>query len=284
MPSAIQFVKTHGLGNDFILVDCVSIPQDADRVMQLAECLCDRHTGIGADGVLVVLPSTVADYRMRIINSDGSEAEMCGNGIRCFARYLYDHKLSTRVTVSIETLAGIIRPEIVLADQAVRAVRVDMGAPRLERGDIPMLGIAASRVINEPLALGAMTYRVTAVSMGNPHAIIFVDDVETAPVEHVGPQIETHPIFPRKTNVEFVQVVSPTFLRMRVWERGAGITQACGTGACATLVAAVLTGQAERTAVVELPGGPLEITWDAADDHVYMTGPATEVFHGTISL
>jgi diaminopimelate epimerase len=220
---------------------------------------------------------------MRIINSDGSEPEMCGNGIRCFARYVYEHGLTTKTQLMVDTLAGLICPELVLESGQVRAVRVDMGEPRLERNEIPMQG-PAGQVIEEPLQVDGTSYRVTAVSMGNPHAIIFVENTDAFPIEQIGPKIETHPDFPRKTNVEFVQVVSPSHLKMRVWERGAGITLACGTGACATLVAAVLTAHAERTAVVELPGGPLEITWNDADNHVYMTGPATEVFAGSITV
>jgi diaminopimelate epimerase len=273
----------HGLGNDFVVVDCITHPYNVEQLVAAAPFLCDRHFGIGGDGLILVLPSLDGDFRMRIINSDGSEPEMCGNGIRCFARYVYEHGLTTKTQLMVNTLAGLICPELVLEDGHMRAVRVDMGEPRLERSEIPMQG-PAGQVLEEPLQVNGSGYRVTAVSMGNPHAVIFVENADAFPVEQVGPKIETHPDFPRKTNVEFVQVINPTHLKMRVWERGAGITLACGTGACATLVAGVLTGHAERTAVVDLPGGPLEIAWSDADNHVYMTGPAEEVFGGTIGI
>jgi len=277
----IDFTKMHGLGNDFIVVNCLR----GEHVAELVEAtvrLCDRHRGIGADGLILVLPASDADFRMRIINSDGSEPEMCGNGIRCFAKFLYDTGLTTKTTLAIATLAGMIGAELTVTDGKVSAVRVDMGIPRLERIDIPMIG-ATGEVVDEPLQVLGRTFATTAVSMGNPHAVSFVEDVERFPLEQYGPLVENHPSFPRKTNAEFVEVISPTHLRMRVWERGAGITQACGTGACATLVAAVLTNRAERTATVELPGGPLHISW-GTDEHVYMTGPAVAVFTGSVRI
>jgi len=283
MSTSIEFVKMHGLGNDFIIVDCYRHPYSVGQLVPASVPLCDRHVGIGGDGLILVLPSRQADFRMRIINNDGSEAEMCGNGIRCFAKYLYEHGLTRQTTFTIETLAGIITPALLLDGDRVQAVRVDMGEPRLERATIPMLG-SAGQVVNEPLHVSEESFAITAVSMGNPHAIIFVDDVVQFPVEQYGPLIEKHSAFPRKTNVEFVQILSPTALKMRVWERGAGITLACGTGACATLVAAVLTGNSERSATVGLPGGPLAITWSDEDNHVYMTGPAEEVFSGTVAI
>ena len=283
MMSPIEFVKMHGLGNDFIVVDCLSHPYNIEQLVQATVPICDRHFGIGGDGLILVLPSLQADFHMRIINNDGSEAEMCGNGIRCFAKYLYEHGLTQQTTFTIDTLAGLITPVLMLDGDHVRAVQVDMGEPRLEREAIPMVG-PAGQVVNESLRVSGETFAVTAVSMGNPHAIIFVDDIAHFPVEQYGPLIEKHAAFPRKTNVEFVQVLSPASLKMRVWERGAGITLACGTGACATLVAAVLTGNAERSATVELPGGPLAITWSDEDNHVYMTGPAEEVFTGVVRI
>jgi len=283
MSTPIEFVKMHGLGNDFIIVDCVRHPYDVEMLVNAAVPLCDRHFGIGGDGLILVMPSTECDFRMRIINNDGSEAEMCGNGVRCFAKYLYEHGLTEQTTFTIDTLAGVITPVLILDDDHVKAVRVDMGEPRLERAVIPMAG-PDGQVVNEALQVDGETFTLTAVSMGNPHAVIFVDDVANFPVEKYGALIEKHRAFPRKTNVEFVQVVSPTYLKMRVWERGAGITLACGTGACATLVAAVLTGNAERSATVELPGGPLVITWSDANNHVYMTGAAEEAFTGTVLL
>lgn len=279
----IQFVKMHGLGNDFVVVDCLSHAYDIEQLVRSAVYLCDRRFGIGGDGLILVLPSTTGDFRMRIINSDGSEPEMCGNGIRCFAKYLYEHGLTQATTFMVETLAGPIIPVLTLKGNHVHSVCVDMGEPRLERSQIPMNG-PAGQVVNEPLRVDTQSFNVTAVSMGNPHAVIFVGDVKSFPVEKYGPVIETHAVFPKKTNVEFAQIVAPAYLKMRVWERGAGITQACGTGACATLVAAVLTNNAERTATVELPGGPLRISWNDEDNHVYMTGPAEEVFSGTVML
>ncbi len=283
MATAVQFVKMHGLGNDFVVVDCVTHPYNVEQLVAAAPLLCDRHFGIGGDGLILVLPSLEGDFRMRIINSDGSEPEMCGNGIRVFARYVYEHGLTTKRALIINTLAGIICPELILDSEQVTGVRVDMGEPRLERAEIPMTG-PAGQVVDEPLQVDGTVYRVTAVSMGNPHAVIFVENTAAFPVETIGPKIETHPDFPRKTNVEFAQVVNPGYVKMRVWERGAGITLACGTGACATLVAGVLTGNTERTATIELPGGPLEITWSDEDNHVYMTGPATEVFTGEVAV
>jgi diaminopimelate epimerase len=283
MSIPIQFVKMHGLGNDFIIVDCVAHPYNIEQLVEQAVALCDRHFGIGGDGLILVMPGKEAPYRMRIINNDGSEAEMCGNGIRCFAKYLYEHGLTRETQFTVETLAGLIAPVMLLDGAHVKAVRVDMGEPRLERAQIPMVGPAGT-VVNEALPVADRTFNVTTVSMGNPHAVIFVDDVQHFPVEQYGPLIEHHPAFPKRTNVEFVQVDAPDHLTMRVWERGAGITLACGTGACATLVAAVLNSRAERTATVALPGGPLEITWSAEDNHVYMTGPATEVFSGTVNV
>jgi diaminopimelate epimerase len=281
--TTVHFEKMQGLGNDFIMVNCLAHAYNIAALEAKAEAWCDRHFGIGADGLILVMPSTTHDFRMRILNADGSEAEMCGNGIRCFAVYAYTHGLTEKTTFTVETLAGTITPVMQLENGHVRGVRVDMGEPRLERADIPMAG-PAGQVVGEALLAGDRTFAVTAVSMGNPHAVIFVDDVAAFPVEHYGAIIETCAAFPRRTNVEFVQTITPGHLKMRVWERGSGITLACGTGACATLVAGVLTGNADRTATVELPGGPLEITWSDADNHVYMTGPAETVFTGEIGL
>lgn len=279
----LQFVKMHGLGNDFIVADCITHPAKIDLLIHHTAFLCDRHFGIGADGLILVLPSLEGDFRMRIINSDGSEPEMCGNGIRCFARYVYQHGLTRKKAIVVETLAGAIKPELILNGDVVASVRVDMGEPRLERSTIPMLG-PTGQVVNEALQVEGRTFNVTAVSMGNPHTVIFVEDVAHFPVEKFGPIIEKHPSFPKHTNVEFVQRMSSSYLRMRVWERGAGITLACGTGACASLVAGVLSGNTGRRATVELPGGALDITWSDENNHIYMTGPAEEVFTGTVQL
>jgi diaminopimelate epimerase len=280
---SIEFAKYQGLGNDFILIDnrhqaepCLT-PQQAIQ-------WCDRHFGIGGDGVIFVLPGTAgADYTMRIFNSDGSEPEMCGNGIRCLGQFIaaLEGKSGQDVTYTIHTLAGPIGPQVLADGQ----VRVDMGHPRLRATEIPTtLGEKEGQVVNQPLEVAGHTYLATGVSMGNPHCMIYVEDVAAVPLEQIGPQFEHHPAFPQRTNTEFVQVVRPDYVKMRVWERGAGITLACGTGACATVVAGVLTGVNDRRCTVELPGGCLEIDWSVADDRVYMTGPATRVFAGVANL
>jgi diaminopimelate epimerase len=263
------------LGNDFVIVN--GFKEKIDNYKQMAIEVCDRHLGVGADGLVVILPSEIADFQMVIYNSDGSEAEMCGNATRCIARYVYEYGLTDKTKITLETKAGIIKPELNFIDGALSTVRVDMGEPRLQRSEIPMIGNNSEKVVNELLDLGESNYHITCVSMGNPHCIIFVDDIENTKLSAIGPVIETNPAFPRKINVEFVQVINKQKMRMRVWERGAGITMACGTGACATLVAAVLNGKADRQAIVELDGGELLIEW-GLDNHVYMSGPAVEVF------
>lgn len=274
----MNFTKVHGLGNDFILINCFVEKVNHKNFPSLAVKMCDRHFGIGADGLVLLLPSEVADVRMRIFNSDGSEAEMCGNAIRCVAKYLYEHGIVKRDKVKVETLAGIIVPEIIAGNGPVNVVRVDMGQPRLERSEIPMTG-PPGQVVNEPLEVYGSIYHVTAVSMGNPHCVIFVPDVEQVALHTVGPLIENHRAFPRRTNVEFIQVLNRDEVKMKVWERGAGETMACGTGACATAVACALNGHTGRKVTVRLKGGDLLIAW-AEDNHVYMTGPAEEVFTG----
>ncbi|SFR05594.1 diaminopimelate epimerase [Desulfoscipio geothermicus] len=274
----MRFTKVHGLGNDFILVDAAVEKELPEDPAGLAVQVCDRHFGIGADGLVLIKPGDKADIAMRIINSDGSEAEMCGNAIRCVARYAYERGLVNKTVLQVETAAGIMVPELVMENGKVKAVRVDMGEPRLERGEIPMTG-PAGRVVNEPLQAGEDSFHVTAVSMGNPHCVIFVPDASSVALNTLGPRLEMHPAFPRKTNVEFVQVLNDKELRMRVWERGAGPTMACGTGACASAVAAALNGHTGRKVRVHLRAGALDIEW-AEDNHVYMTGPAEEVFTG----
>lgn len=284
----IEFTKYHGLGNDFILIDNRTTAEPR-LTPQEAIKYCDRHFGIGADGVIFALPGQDGtDYTMRIFNSDGSEPEMCGNGIRCMAKFLLDLEAADQGTqpaallprsFKIHTLAGVITPRI----EANGQVTVDMGLPKLLAGEIPTtLNSAEHKVIDQPLEVAGQSWQVTCVSMGNPHCITFVDDVAAIALETVGPQFEHHPIFPQRTNTEFIQVVRSDYLKMRVWERGAGITLACGTGACASLVAGVLTGRCDRRATVELPGGPLEIEWSELDQRVYMTGPAERVFTGII--
>ncbi len=283
--SGIRFTKMHGLGNDYVFVDLLQggsqdLPFDPAA---LSREISDRHTGVGGDGLILILPSERADFRMRIFNSDGSEGEMCGNGVRCFAKYVYEHGYAKSPRFSVETGAGIIVPEVEVGggsgQDRVQRVKVDMGLPRTRRGEIPMTGPHEEKVIEAPLEVNGQTVTITAVSMGNPHCVIFVDDASKADVEGLGPLIEKHPAFPNRTNVEFIQVISQDELIMNVWERGSGVTMACGTGACASVVAAALTGRTGRRAVVHLPGGDLEIDW-AEDGHVFMTGPAVEVFNG----
>lgn len=278
---AIEFTKYHGLGNDFILIDNRSSSTPVITPEQAVK-LCDRHFGIGADGVIFALPAkNGTDYTMRIFNSDGSEPEMCGNGIRCLAAFLADLEGDAKNSdqYRIHTLAGVITPQLMADGQ----VKVDMGIPKLLAGEIPTtIRPANEKVINQPLEVAGKTWDVTCVSMGNPHCITFVDDVAAIPLEVIGPEFEHHPAFPQRINTEFIQVVRPDYVKMRVWERGAGITLACGTGACASLVAGVLTGKCDRTATVELPGGPLQIEWSEIDQRLYMTGPAERVFTGKV--
>ena len=278
----IEFTKYHGLGNDFILIDNRSSSEPC-LTPERAVDLCDRHFGIGADGVIFALPGQNGnDYTMRIFNSDGSEPEMCGNGIRCLAKFLADlevAELGSERSYHIHTLAGVITPRL----ENNGRVTVDMGQPQLNASEIPTTLISPEqKVVNQPLEVAGQSWDVTCVSMGNPHCVTFVEDVASIPLETIGPQFEHHPVFPQRTNTEFIQVVRSDYLKMRVWERGAGATLACGTGACASLVAGVLTGKCDRRATVELPGGCLEIEWSQTDGRVYMSGPAERVFAGSI--
>ncbi|MEG6585984.1 diaminopimelate epimerase [Dendrosporobacter sp. 1207_IL3150] len=272
-----RFTKWHGLGNDFIIVN--GFTEKIDDYSAAAEKVCDRHLGIGADGLVIVLPSQTADFEMRIFNSDGSEAEMCGNVVRCVAKYVYENGMTAKSKINIQTKAGIIIPELIIENGKIKTIKVDMGEPRLRRSEIPMEGNNNEQAINYPLEVSNNVYNITCVSMGNPHCVIFVEDINAVDLSAIGPQIEKHEIFPRKTNVEFAQVLNDQAIRMRVWERGAGVTMACGTGACATLVASVLNNKTHRQATIELDGGNLIIEWKE-DNHVYMSGPATEVFRG----
>lgn len=279
----MKFTKMQGLGNDYVYIDCFSEDLTGTDLSQLAIRLSDRHFGIGGDGIILIMPSEAADFRMRMFNADGSEGRTCGNGLRCVSRYVYDHGLTDKTTFTIETLGGIVKPEIILNEGDVEAVRIDMGEPRLARAEIPMLGAETPQVVGEPLDVAGCNFQVTCVSMGNPHCVIFVSDVESVDVAGVGPFIENHESFPEKTNVEFIEVLNDEEILFRVWERGSGITLACGTGACAAVVAAVLNNLTKRTVTVHLPGGDLIIEW-GEDNHVYMTGPAVEVFSGEIKL
>lgn len=272
----MQFTKYNGLGNDFVFVNTFKHPvQDP---FSAAKILCDRRRGVGADGLILIGPSTVNDVRMRVINADGSEAQMCGNASRCVPFFVREQGILDKNELTLETLAGPIFTKIV--DNSNRLVTVDMGIPRLLRGQIPMTGDPAECAIDIPLQMPAEVVYGTAVSMGNPHFVMFGPDAEHVPVEVYGPQVENHPMFPQKTNVEFVTVLDKNTVRMRVWERGAGITQACGTGACASVVAAVISGKTNRHVTVKLDGGALQIDWPE-QTHIFMTGPAEKTFTGT---
>ncbi len=274
----MKFTKMHGAGNDYVYIDCFR--QTVEDPESLARSISDRHFGVGGDGLILILPSKQADVKMRIFNADGSEAEMCGNGVRCVAKYAFDHGLVDRTEIAIETGAGILPLTMYPnAREQIDKVRVNMGRPRLRRADLPMTGPAEEQVIDMDLEILDQTFRVTCVSMGNPHCVIYVDDVANFPVERYGPAIENNLLFPRRTNVEFVQVLSPHEVAQRTWERGAGETLACGTGAAAVTVAGVLTGRTKGRLVNHLAGGDLEMEWDGSND-VFMTGPAAEVFSG----
>lgn len=273
----MKFTKMHGLGNDYVYVNCFA-EQIADPPA-VARAVSDRHTGIGSDGLILICPSETADFQMIMYNADGSRAQMCGNGIRCVGRYVHDRGLTDKTTLTVETLGGIKTLQLHLEDGKAVSVTVDMGEPVLEPARIPVLA-AGDRAVNLPLEAAGQTWQVTCVSMGNPHAVVFVDDPAALPLEQLGPQFENHPLFPERINTEFVRVDSPEELTMRVWERGAGETQACGTGACASAAAAVLTGNCKPAVTVHLPGGDLKIHWNRQNNHIFMTGPATFVFDG----
>ena len=278
----MKFTKMQGAGNDYVYVNCF-VEQVADPAA-VAVKVSNRNFGIGSDGLILIMPSDQADVRMRMFNSDGSESEMCGNGIRCVAKYAFDHGIVSKKEISAETGAGILTLQLVTGvDGKVEKVRVNMGPARLTRGEIPMLGNAADKVVNEPLNILHSTFHITCASMGNPHCVIFVDDVESFQVEKYGPLIENHELFPRRTNVEFVQVLSRTEVRQRTWERGAGETLACGTGSSAVTAACVLNGLTEKKILNHLSGGDLEMEW-GDDGNIYMTGPAVEVFSGEIKI
>jgi diaminopimelate epimerase len=274
----MKFVKMHGAGNDYVYID--GFQESINDPAALAIAVSNRNFGIGSDGLILILPSTMADVKMRMFNSDGSEAEMCGNGVRCVAKYAYDHGLVAKEVIAVETGAGVLTLQLYPGPAGrVDKVRVNMGLPRLTRGEIPLTGDPAEQVVNVPLTILDRTLAITCVSMGNPHCVIFVDDVENFPVEKYGSLIEHHPLFPKRTNVEFVEVRSRSEVRQRTWERGAGETLACGTGASAVLVAGALTARTERVIKNILSGGELELEWSASGE-VYMTGPAVEVFSG----
>jgi diaminopimelate epimerase len=274
----MRFTKMHGAGNDYVYVDCFTQVIPAD-LPELARRMSDRRFGVGGDGLILIRPSQQADARMQMFNADGSEAEMCGNGIRCVAKYIYDHGLCRRDQLRIETGAGVLEVRVETDGGLVRRVQVDMGEPSLEPARIPTT-LPGTPVVDSPLEIAGRRLNVTCVSMGNPHCVIFVPEATDELVLGLGPQIETAPPFPARVNVEFVEVIGPGEVRQRTWERGSGETWACGTGASAVCVAGVLTGRTDRRIINHLRGGDLLLQWNAADNHVYMTGPAEEVFHG----
>lgn len=288
----LRFTKMEGAGNDYVYIDEFAQPVPHDDKPRLAQTLSDRHFGIGGDGVIFIRPSKTADAEMEMYNADGTPGSMCGNGIRCVGKYLYDRHMVPGETFSVESAGALKRLEVTshTADGAAHELRVDMGRPALDRDSIPVVaertcdldGQAA--VVDEPIDVDGTTWHMTCVSMGNPHAVVFVDDVDHFPVDRVGPLFEHHERFPERTNTEFVQVLSQDRVRMRVWERGSGETLACGTGCCATNVACVLGRRTDDEITVEVLGGELGIAWDRATGHVYMTGPATEVFSGEVEV
>ena len=275
----MDFVKMHGLGNDFVFIEDKT-GQDKDYTA-LARAMCNRHTGIGADGLIVIVDSRVAGVRMRIINSDGSEAEMCGNGIRCFAKYVYDSGIIEKKRFTVETPAGIMEPEITVgADNKAKLITINMGRPSFNRSEIPMEG-ADGRVLNEDLCVDGENWKITSLLMGVPHTVTYVDDVDTVDIEKIGPLFEKHEAFPKHTNINFAQQMDDRTVKVRTWERGAGATLACGTGSCSVAVASFLNGRTGREVDIQLPLGTLHIEYREEDGNVYMTGPAAVSFTGT---
>ncbi|MDD3413193.1 MAG: diaminopimelate epimerase [Lachnospiraceae bacterium] len=277
----MKFTKMHGIGNDYVYVNCFE--ESVSNKEETARFISDRHFGIGSDGLILINPSNHADFEMEMYNSDGSRAEMCGNGIRCVGKYVYDHKMTDKRCISVETLAGIKYLDLEIENDKVVTIKVNMGAPILEPKQIPVQS-AKYPVIKEIICIDEKEYLMTCVSMGNPHAIIYMEDIKGLEIEHLGPKFENHPVFPKRTNTEFVRVIDRKTVEMRVWERGAGETLACGTGACATAVACILNGLTEDRITVKLLGGVLEIYWNREENIVYMTGTATTVFDGEISI
>lgn len=277
----MKFTKMHGCGNDYVYVNLFE--EQIENPAKVSIAVSDRHFGIGSDGLITIGASEIADFRMRIYNADGSEAEMCGNGIRCVAKYVYDHKLTDKTEITVETGAGVKTLQLTVEDDKVTLVRVDMGEPILTPDEIPVVA-DRDRVVDEPIVVDDKEWRMTCVSMGNPHAVVFVDDVAHFELEKYGPLFENHVRFPKRTNTEFVQIISRNEAIMRVWERGSAETWACGTGTCATVMACILNGLTDNDVLVHLRGGDLRIVYDEKSNHVFMTGPATEVFEGEIQL
>ncbi|WP_435017092.1 diaminopimelate epimerase [Tundrisphaera sp. TA3] len=275
----MKFAKMHGLGNDYVYVSTFDQPAPRNPAA-LSRAVSDRHFGIGSDGLILIEPTDRADARMRMFNADGSESEMCGNGVRCVAKFIHDRGIAPRPRVTVETGRGLLTLDLEIEGGKASCVRVDMGPPILDPDAIPTT-LPGQPPVDVPLQVGGHDLAVTAVSMGNPHAVIYVEDVDRFPVETLGPLLENHPAFPKRVNVHFVEVLSPREVRMRTWERGSGITMACGTGACAVAVAGVLNGQTGSRLLAHLPGGPLELEWDGGTSSVFMTGAATHVYDGT---
>ena len=277
----MKFTKMHGIGNDYVYVNCFE--ESVKNPAEVSKFVSDRHFGIGSDGLILISPSAIADFRMNIYNADGSQAEMCGNGIRCVAKYVYDYGLTDKTEISVETLAGIKYLRLQVENGKVASVEVNMGAPILEPKEIPV-AVEESPVVNVPVEVKGKISHMTCVSMGNPHAIIFMNNVKDLDIAAIGPYFENHTVFPKRTNTEFVEVLDRNTVNMRVWERGSDETLACGTGACATTVACILNDKTENEVTVHLLGGDLKIRWDREANQVYMTGPATVVFDGEITL
>ena len=277
----MKFTKMHGLGNDYVYVNCFQ--EKIENPSKVAKYVSDRHFGIGSDGLIMINPSEVADFEMEMYNADGSRGEMCGNGIRCVAKYVYDYGLTDKTSISVETLGGIKYLDLTVKDGKVIMVKVDMGTPILKTELIPIVA-DGDMVVNEPIIVDRTEYRMTGVSMGNPHAVIYMDNIKDLNLDQLGPKFENHERFPKRINTEFVKFIDRHTLEMRVWERGSGETMACGTGACAVAVASILNGLTEEKVTVKLLGGDLQIEWDREEDKVYMTGPATTVFDGEIDI
>ncbi len=277
----MKFTKMHGIGNDYVYVNCLQ--EKVEDPSGTARKVSDRHFGIGSDGLILIKPSEKADFQMDMYNADGSKGAMCGNGIRCVAKYVYDYGLTDKTSISVETGSGIKYLDLTVENNKVTMVKVDMGEPDLTASHIPIKA-QTEQVIDEPIEVDGKTYRITGVSMGNPHGVVFLDDIDSLDIEKIGPSFENHVRFPDRINTEFVQLDNRSHVRMRVWERGSGETLACGTGACAVAVACVVNGLTQREVTVSLRGGDLKICWDEKDGHVYMTGPATVVFDGEIEL
>ena len=282
----MEFTKMQGLGNDYVYVNCLR--ETIKNPAEVSKFVSDRHFGIGSDGLIMICPSKVADFEMQMYNADGSRGEMCGNGIRCVAKYVYDYGLTDKTHISVETLGGIKYLDLTVKDGKVALVRVDMGEPELDPEKIPIIMKGYSdetdRVLNAQIKVDGKEYHMTGVSMGNPHDVVYIDDVQGLDIEKIGPKFENHERFPQRINTEFARVIDRKTVEMRVWERGSGETLACGTGACAVAVASILNGYTEREVEIRLLGGNLQIEWNEEDNHVYMTGPATVVFDGEIEL